>query len=286
VFEDDEKIKLSLEMVDEFFETHIDQENQNDPAWIMQKGENPEKFQDKITNNHMIFLKNNQIPRGLIPLESLFDQDDIPLNSTLIPQPEEVEDCNVGTNEDPKMVKISKYLQAQIKSKYIEFLRQYKYSFSWSYDNLKTYDTSIIEHKIPLKHGIKPFRKNIRHINPILLSMIEREVNKILDAKIIVPLRYSEWVGNLVLVRKTNDEIRLYIDFRNLNRSSLKDNYPLLKMDHVLEKVVGANMIYMIDGFSVYNQIIVHEDDNKKNVFTTPWGTFMYDKIPFGLMNA
>jgi hypothetical protein len=42
----------------------------------------------------------------------------------------------------------------------------------------------------------------------------------------------------------------------------------------------------MIDGFSGYNQIVVHEDDREKTVFTTPWGTFMYDKMPFGLMNA
>jgi hypothetical protein len=57
-------------------------------------------------------------------------------------------------------------------------------------------------------------------------------------------------------------------------------------MDHVLEKVVGANRMSMIDGFSGYNQIVVHEDDKEKTVFTTMWGTFMYDKMPFGLMNA
>jgi hypothetical protein len=116
--------------------------------------------------------------------------------------------------------------------------------------------------------------------------VIEKEVKKLLDAKIIVPLRYSEWVANLVPVRKKNGEIRLCVDFRNLNRSSLKDNYPLPKMDHVLEKVVGANRMSMIDGFSGYNQIAVHQDDKEKTVFTTPWGTFMYDKMPFGLMNA
>jgi hypothetical protein len=63
------------------------------------------------------------------------------------------------------------------------------------------------------------------------------------------------------------------VDFRNLNRSSLKDKYPLPKMDHVLEKVVGANKMSMIDGFSSYNQIVDHEDDKEKIAFTTPWGT-------------
>jgi hypothetical protein len=76
------------------------------------------------------------------------------------------------------------------------------------------------------------------------------------------------------------------VDFRNLNRSSLKDNYPLPKMDHVLEKVVGASQMSMIDGFSGYNQIVVLEDDKEKTMFTTPWDTFMYDKMPFSLMNA
>jgi hypothetical protein len=57
-------------------------------------------------------------------------------------------------------------------------------------------------------------------------------------------------------------------------------------MDHVLEKVVGANRMSMIDGFLGYNQISVNELDKKKTAFTTPWGTFMYDKMSFGLMNA
>jgi hypothetical protein len=116
--------------------------------------------------------------------------------------------------------------------------------------------------------------------------MIEKKVKKLLDAKIIIPLRYSTWVANLVPIRKKNGEIRLCVDFQNLNRASLKDNYPLPKMDHVLEKVIGENRISMIDGFSGYNQIIVHDDDKEKTAFTTPWGTFMYDKMPFGLMNA
>jgi hypothetical protein len=60
------------------------------------------------------------------------------------------------------MVKISKYLPTQIKSKYIELLKQYKDVFAWYYDDLKTYDTSVIEHKIPLKPSINPFKKNLR----------------------------------------------------------------------------------------------------------------------------
>jgi hypothetical protein len=74
-----------------------------------------------------------------------------------------------------------------------------------------------------------------------------------------VPLRYSEWVANLVLVKKNNGEIRLCLDFRNLNRGSLKDNYLLPKMDYILQKVVGEKIISMLDGYSGYNQISVME---------------------------
>ena len=66
----------------------------------------------------------------------------------------------------------------------------------------------------------------------------------------------------------------------------MKDNHPVPKIDQILEKVVGAQRISMIDGFSGYNQIVVHPEDREKTVFTTPWGTFMYDKMPFALMNA
>jgi hypothetical protein len=52
-------------------------------------------------------------------------------------------------------------------------------------------------------------------------------------------------------------------------------------MDHILQKVVGKNMISMMDGFSGYNQVTMHLDDGEKTTVTTPWGDFMYDKMPF-----
>ena len=118
------------------------------------------------------------------------------------------------------------------------------------------------------------------------MPIIEKELKRMSDAKIIVPLRYSNWVSNLIPVRKKNGEIHLSVDFKNLNKCSLKDNYPLPKMDHILQRVVGAHKISLLDGYSSYNQIAVCEGDKEKTAFTTPWGTFMYDKIPFGLMNT
>ena len=57
-------------------------------------------------------------------------------------------------------------------------------------------------------------------------------------------------------------------------------------MDHILQRVVGSTRISLLDGFFGYNQILVHQDDYAKTAFTTPWGTFMYVKMPFGLKNV
>jgi hypothetical protein len=74
--------------------------------------------------------------------------------------------------------------------------------FSWSYDDLKVYNTKVIHHVIPLKEDKKPFKKKIIWINPMLLPLIEKEVKKLFEAKIIVSLRFLKWVANLVPVRK------------------------------------------------------------------------------------
>jgi hypothetical protein len=60
----------------------------------------------------------------------------------------------------------------------------------------------------------------------------------------------------------------------------------LPKMDHILQRVVRSSEISLLDGFSGYNQVLVHPDDQDKTSFTTPWGNFMYVKMPFGLMNT
>jgi len=186
-----------------------------------------------------------------VPLERLFNKDDIPLQPNKVVEEDQVEDLNLGTYADPKIVKLSKRVPEEYKEKYLKLFQSYKYVFPWSYQDLKTFDINIMQHRIPLRGDAKPYKQKLRQINPLLLPSIEKEIKKLLKAKIIVPLRYSEWVANLVPVRKKNGEIRLCVDFRNLNRASLKDNYPLPKMDHILQKVVGASRMSMMDGFLV-----------------------------------
>jgi len=74
----------------------------------------------------------------------------------------------------------------------------------------------------------------------------------------------------LVQVRKKSGEIRLCVDLINLNKISRKDNYPLPKMEHILQRVTGASRMSMIDGFSSYNQISILPEDRENTSFTTP----------------
>ena len=71
-----------------------------------------------------------------------------------------------------------------------------------------------------------PLREKLRRINPMMLPLIEKEMKKLFNANIIVTLNFSKWVANLVPIRKKNGEIIICVYFRNLNKVSLKDNYP------------------------------------------------------------
>jgi len=153
----------------------------------------------------------------------------------LQPIEKDVEEVNIGTTATPKMVKLSKALLPKTKDKYISLMASFADVFAWDYSDLKAYDTNIIQHTIPIKPNQKPFRQKLRRINPKLLPSIEKEVNRLYKLGIIVPIRFSDWIYNLVPVRKKTGEIHLCIDFINLNKVSLKENYPLPKMDHILQ---------------------------------------------------
>lgn len=74
-----------------------------------------------------------------------------------------------------------------------------------------------MQHVILLEKDVRPYQKKLRKMHPSLEPLVKKELNKMLDAKIIFPVKHTHWVANLVPVRKKNGDIRLCIDFRNLN---------------------------------------------------------------------
>jgi hypothetical protein len=119
-----------------------------------------------------------------------------------------------------------------------------------------------------------------------LEATIRKELEKLLKAGMIFPIKYSEWVSNLAPVQKTTCQIKLCIYFRALNRASVKDHFPLPNMEMILQQVVGSKMMSLLDGFYDYNKIKVKRIDKYKTTFITRWGTFTYERVPFGLSNA
>ena len=93
----------------------------------------------------MLDLKDNFLPKGLTPLEDLFDSNDVPKNPKMEIVKSDIEECNIGTQTKPKMIKLSKYLPPQEKEKCIQLLKEYQDVFAWSYEDLKAYDTNIIQ---------------------------------------------------------------------------------------------------------------------------------------------
>jgi hypothetical protein len=193
---------------------------------------------------------------------------------------------NIGMKIDPRMVNIGKGTTEKERDEILNLIREFKDTFSWNYDDLKVYRGYVIQHSIPLVEGSKPFRKNLRHINPKLASQIQKEIQNMVDVGIISPIIYSSWMSNLVVVRKKTGDICLCVDFCNLNQLSLKEKYPLSNMEHLLQRITEARMMSMLDGFFGYNQVLLKREDHLKKTFITPWGTFMYLRMSFGIMNV
>jgi ribonuclease HI len=231
VFEDDDELNRFLQVVDEFSDMHVDQQNLN-----IEESQKP-KLKQRLGQRDIVQLPNNYIPRGLVPLEKIFDHNDVPYKLDKKEKDLDVHEQNIRGEIQPKFINLSSELTVDQNSEYCSVLKEFSDVFAWKYSDLKTYDPGIIQHKIPLEKDTIPFKQKLRPISPLLLSVIERKIKKLLDAKIIIPLRYSKWIANLVIVRKKNGEIRPCVDFRNLNRCSKKEKYPLPKMEHLLQRI-------------------------------------------------
>jgi hypothetical protein len=163
------------------------------------------------------------------------------------------EAANLGTEQNPKNINLGKNCTHVERATFMKLLREFKDVFAWTYEDLKTYDKRIIQHIIPLKEDANPFQQKLRKMHPSIEPLVKKELNKLLTTKIIFPISHTTWVANLVPVRKKSGDIRICIYFRNLNRANLKDNYPILAKEQILQSVFGSTMLSLLDGFFGYN---------------------------------
>ena len=115
--------------------------------------------------------------------------------------------------------------------------------------------------------------------------MVE-EIRKLLEADFIREVYYPNWLANVVMVKKANEKWRMCINFTDLNRACPKDNYPLPRIDTLVDSTARHELLSFMDTFSGYNQIKMNEDDQERTSFVTSQGLFCYKVMPFGLKNA
>ena len=152
MFENDDELSKFLQLVDEFSDIHIDQENIN-----MEESNNL-KLKDKVTEQNIVQLPRNYIPQGLIPLEELFDHNDIPLKPAKKELDPAIQEQNIGIQSRPKMINLSTGSNADHKSKFGILIKEFADVFASEYSDLNTYDTNIIQHRIPLEKDTIPLK--------------------------------------------------------------------------------------------------------------------------------
>lgn len=162
-------------------------------------------------------------------------------------------------------------MTADYKVKVIELLKQYVDCFAWEYHEMPGLSRELVEHRLPIKYGFRPHKQPPRKFNPSMYDGIKEEIGRLLKAGFIRPYRYAEWISNIVPVEKKNTgKLRICIDFRDLNRATPKNEYPMPIADMLINDASGHRVISFLDGNAGYNQIFMAEEDTSKTAFRCP----------------
>jgi hypothetical protein len=119
--------------------------------------------------------------------------------------------------------------------------------------------------------------------------LLKEEINRLLKANFIRPYRYAEWISNIVPVeKKGSDKIRVCIDFRNLNRATPKDEYPMLIADMLINDASWHKILSFLDGNAGYKYFFMDEEDMYKIDFRCPGFISLFEWVimTFGLNNV
>jgi len=139
---------------------------------------------------------------------------------------------------------------------------------------------------LPIKSGFRPHQQPARRCNPNILPDIKAKITKLIEAKFIRQCRYADWISNVVAIYKK--KWKASCDFRNLNKATPMDGYPMLVADLLVDAAAGYRIISFMDGNAGYNQIFMAKEDIPKTIFRCPGhvGLFEWIVMTFGLKNA
>jgi hypothetical protein len=108
------------------------------------------------------------------------------------------------------------------------------------------------------------------------ITAAKAKVQRLLDAGFIREVQYPTWLANVVMVKKKDDKWRMCTDFTDLNKCCPNDDFPLSRIDIVVNSATSYETMALLDCFSCYHQIWLHKEDEEKMSFNTPFGTYYY----------
>lgn len=142
-----------------------------------------------------------------------------------------------------------------------------------------------VDHKIELEPNSKPPFMAVYKMSPLELEEVKRQLTQLLEMDFVQPSK-SPYGAPILFVRKKNGKLRMCIDYRALNKITVKNRYPLPRIDELLDQLQGAKYFSKLDLQSGYWQIRIAEEDIPKTAFRTRYGHFEWKVLPFGLTNA
>ena len=145
-------------------------------------------------------------------------------------------------------------------------------------------ETDHVTHEIPTGDAT-PIKQMPRRVPQALRPVVETQVNEML-ANGIIRVSTSPWASPIVLVRKKDGTYRFCVDYRKVNAVTVKDSFPLPRIDNTLDILSGARFFATIDFASGYWQVKVKVTDRMKTAFATTRGLYEFNVMPFGLTNA
>ena len=143
------------------------------------------------------------------------------------------------------------------------------------------------EHSLNVHPDARPVKQGLRRFDDRRRRTIGKEIIRLIAANFIREVIWTDWVANPVLVPKKNtEELRMCIDYTGLNKACPKDPFALPRIDQVVDATAGSELLCFLDAYQGYHQIRMKESDELKTSFVTPYGTYCYITMPFGLKNA
>ena len=143
------------------------------------------------------------------------------------------------------------------------------------------------EYKIRLDKDAKRVVHPPRKIPFALKNKVKNELSRLERMRVIQKVSEpTEWVNSLVVVEKPNKDVRLCLDPRDLNKSILREHYPMKTVEEVAAKVNNVKEYSVLDASNGYWQIKLSKDSQKYTTFNSPFGRYKYLRLPFGIKSS